>query len=69
MPVIIITHLYDSGIGILLWADSVVYIGEKVNNINEQVLDVKMAQEFIDKQEIMDEVLSISQKQAEVGGF
>ncbi|WMW25187.1 hypothetical protein RE474_00265 [Methanolobus sediminis] len=34
-------------------ADSVIYIGTEANNIDEQALDVKKAQEFVNKQEIM----------------
>jgi hypothetical protein len=33
-------------------ADSVVYIGKEANNIDEQELDVKQVQEFIDVEEI-----------------
>ena len=60
---------FDGNIGVLernhVQADSVVYIGKEANNIDEQALDVKRAQEFINKQEIMGKILCISQKQAE----
>ena len=42
-----------------------VYIGKEANNIDEQVLDVKKAQEFVDVEEIKRKILCISQKQAE----
>ncbi|WP_135605192.1 hypothetical protein [Methanococcoides sp. NM1] len=45
--------------------DGVVYIGKEANSIDEQELNVKQAQVFINKQEIMQRILSISQKQAE----
>ncbi|WP_319507616.1 hypothetical protein [uncultured Methanolobus sp.] len=37
-----------------------VYIGKEANNIDEQALDVKKAQEFINKQEIMESILQMS---------
>ena len=52
-------------------ADSVVYIGKESNNINEQALDVKRAQEFVDVEEIKIKILEMPQKEAErfgVGG-
>jgi hypothetical protein len=42
--------------------------GKETNNIDEQALDVRKAQEFINKQEIMDNILNMSQKQAEALG-
>ena len=33
-------------------ADSVIYIGKEINNIDEQALEVKKAQEFVNKQGI-----------------
>ncbi|WP_094228876.1 hypothetical protein [Methanolobus psychrotolerans] len=45
-------------------AESIVYIGKEANNIDEQVLDVKKAQEFINKQEIMDSILNLSVSEA-----
>ncbi|WMW22414.1 hypothetical protein RE476_00940 [Methanolobus mangrovi] len=45
-------------------ADSVIYIGKEANNIDEQALDVRKAQEFINKQEIMDNILNISVSKA-----
>jgi hypothetical protein len=44
------------------------YIGKKANNIDEKVLDVKKLQEFINKQEIMDTILQMSQSEAEAMG-
>ncbi|ABE53037.1 hypothetical protein [Methanococcoides burtonii] len=41
-----------------------VYIGKEANNIDEQELDLKKAQEFINKLDIMENILNISQKQA-----
>jgi len=46
----------------------VVYIGKEANNIDEQDLDVKEVQIFINKQAIMGNILCISQKQAEALG-
>ncbi|WMW22914.1 hypothetical protein RE476_03570 [Methanolobus mangrovi] len=63
---------FDGDIGIMerkhVHADSVIYIGKEANNIDEQALDVKKAQEFINKQEIMDNILTMSQSEAEVLG-
>ncbi|MCM1987481.1 hypothetical protein [Methanococcoides seepicolus] len=49
-------------------ADSVVYIGKEANNIDEQALDVKCSQVFIDKQSIMRNILELSQSQVEEWG-
>ncbi|NPE30356.1 hypothetical protein HNV12_20850 [Methanococcoides sp. SA1] len=46
-------------------ADGVIYIGKEANNIDEQELDVKKAQEFIDVEEIKKKILKMSQKEAE----
>ncbi|WP_407356402.1 hypothetical protein [Methanolobus sp. WCC5] len=63
---------FDRDIGILerkhVKADSVVYIGKEANNIDEQALDVKKSQEFINKQAIMDNILKMSQTEAEAIG-
>ncbi|AFV22388.1 DNA-directed DNA polymerase B [Methanolobus psychrophilus R15] len=50
-------------------ADSVILIGKEANNIDEQALDVKKAQEFINKQEIMKRILNMSQTEAEAQGI
>ncbi|NPE29446.1 hypothetical protein HNV12_16100 [Methanococcoides sp. SA1] len=59
---------FGGEIGILerkhVQADSVVYIGKEANNIDEQSLDVKKAQEFINKQEIMNKILITSVAEA-----
>ncbi|MDA0525800.1 hypothetical protein [Methanococcoides alaskense] len=63
---------FDDDTGVLerkrVHADGVVYIGKEANNIDEQELDVKKAQEFVNKQEIMRKILELSQKQAEIWG-
>nr|WP_321498352.1 hypothetical protein [uncultured Methanolobus sp.] len=63
---------FDGDIGILerkhIHADSIIYIGKEANNIDEQALDVKKAQEFINKQEIMNNILQMSQSEAEALG-
>nr|WP_232221985.1 DNA polymerase [Methanococcoides burtonii] len=63
---------FDGEIGVLerkhVQADSVIYIGKEANSIDEQALDVKRSQEFINKQEIMGNILNMSQKQAEALG-
>ncbi len=45
--------------------DDFVYIGKEANDIDEQELDVRKPQQFINKQEIMDNILNMSHKQAE----
>ncbi|WP_406661512.1 hypothetical protein V7O66_03065 [Methanolobus sp. ZRKC3] len=45
--------------------DFIVYIRKEANNIDEQALDVKRSQEFVNKHEIMDNILQMPQKQAE----
>ena len=35
-------------------ADSIVYIGKEANNIDELILDVKKAQEFINEDSVYD---------------
>ncbi|MDA0524423.1 hypothetical protein [Methanococcoides alaskense] len=62
-------HKFDGEIGVLerkhVHADGVVYIGKEANNIDEQELDVKKVQEFIDVEEIKRKILGIPQKEAE----
>ncbi|MCM1986289.1 hypothetical protein [Methanococcoides seepicolus] len=45
-----------------------VYIGKEANNIDEQELDVKKAQEFVDVEEIKRNILEMPQKEAEILG-
>ena len=63
---------FDGDIGILerknIQIDGVVYIGKEANDIDEQAMDVKRSQKFINKQEIMENILKMPQKQAEVLG-
>jgi RNase H-fold protein (predicted Holliday junction resolvase) len=49
-------------------ADSVIYIGREANNIDEQELDVKKTREFLNKKEIIQNILALPQKQAEEWG-
>lgn len=62
-------HKFDGEVGILerkhVQADGVVYIGKEANSIDEQELDVKKAQEFIDVEEIKRKILEMPQKEAE----
>lgn len=45
-----------------------VYIGKEANNIDEQVLDVKKAQEFINEKLVYDFILNLTPEKArEVG--
>lgn len=63
---------FDGEIGILerqhVYADGVIYIGKEANNIDDQDLDVKKAQEFVNKEDIMQRILAIPQKEAEARG-
>ena len=63
---------FDGDIGILerehVNADGIIYIGKEANNIDEQALHVKKAQEFVNKEEIMQMILAIPQKEAEARG-
>ncbi|MBW2966617.1 hypothetical protein KY342_05945, partial [Candidatus Woesearchaeota archaeon] len=65
-------HKFDGKIGVLerkhVHADSVIYIGKEANNIDEQELDVKKSQEFLNKKEIMQKILVLPQRQAEEWG-
>ena len=48
--------------------DGVVYIGKEANNIDEQVLDVRRSQVFIDEEEIKRKILALTPKEArEIG--
>ncbi len=65
-------HKFDGSIGVLerkhVQADGVVYIGKEANNIDDQALDVKQAQEFIDEKLVYDFVLKLSPEKArEIG--
>ena len=65
----IIQRISLGGIGGLerkhVHANGVVCIGKEANNIDEQALDVKKAQEFVDVEEIMGKILEMLQKEAE----
>jgi DNA polymerase elongation subunit (family B) len=59
---------FDGDTGILerkhVRADSVIYIGKEANNIDEQVLDVKKAQEFINEKAVYDFILQLTPEKA-----
>ncbi|OPY24867.1 MAG: hypothetical protein A4E23_00199 [Methanomethylovorans sp. PtaU1.Bin073] len=63
---------FDGEIGILerkhVHADGIIYIGKEANNIDEQALDVDKVQVFVNKDEIMQMILGIPQKEAEARG-
>jgi hypothetical protein len=65
-------HKFDGDTGVIerkhVHADGVVYIGKEANNIDEQELDVKTAQLFVNKQDIMRKILELPQSQAEEWG-
>ncbi|MDA0525458.1 DNA polymerase [Methanococcoides alaskense] len=65
-------HKFDGDSGVLerkhVHADGVVYIGKEANSIDEQELNVKQAQAFLNKKEIMHNILYLSQKKAEEWG-
>lgn len=48
---------------------SIVYIGKKVNNINEQALGAKKAQEFINERSAYDFILNLTPDKARVVGI
>ena len=49
-------------------ADSVVYIGKEATNIDDQALDVKKAQEFINEKSVYDFILNLTPDKArEIG--
>ncbi|NPE31269.1 hypothetical protein HNV12_25600 [Methanococcoides sp. SA1] len=64
---------FDGEIGVLerkqVHADSVIYIGKEANNIDEQELDVKKAQEFINVEEIKQLILDLTPKEAKEYGI
>ncbi len=59
---------FDGEIGILkrqhVYADGVIYIGKEANNIDEQALDVKKAQQFIDEDKIKEKILALTPEEA-----
>jgi len=59
---------FDGDIGVLerkhIVADSVIYIGKEANNIDEQALDVKKAQEFINEKAVYDFILNLTPERA-----
>ncbi len=65
-------HKFVGDVGLLerrhIVADDVAHIGKEANNIDEQALEVRKAQRFLDKVEIMKKILSMSQKIAEECG-
>ncbi|WP_236622702.1 hypothetical protein [Methanococcoides methylutens] len=61
-------HKFNGEVGILerkhVHADGVVYIGKEANNIDEQELDVKQAQVFVDVEEVKRKILSLTPAEA-----
>lgn len=59
---------FDGDIGILerehVNADGIIYIGKEANNIDEQALDVRKAQQFIDEDRIKEKVLALTPEEA-----
>ncbi len=59
---------FDGEIGVLkrrnIQADGVVYIGKEANNIEDQPLDVKISQVFINEEEIKQMILALTPKEA-----
>ena len=59
---------FDGDIGILerkhVHADGIIYIGKEANNIDEQALDVKKVQEFIDEDRIKEKILALTPEEA-----
>ena len=60
---------FDGDVGLLerkhVYADGVVYIGKEANNIDEQALEVKQPQQFVEKNEVFQKILGIPQGEAE----
>ena len=46
-------------------AEGVVYIGKEATNIDDQALDVKKPQEFVNEQEVKERILNLSYKEGE----
>lgn len=63
---------FDGDVGVLerkhIQTNSIVYIGKEANNIDEQQLDVELAQVFIDEKWIAEQILNLPQKIAEECG-
>ncbi|MEZ5336491.1 MAG: hypothetical protein R2741_15375 [Methanolobus sp.] len=59
---------FDGETGILerkhIHADSVIYIGKEANNIDEQALDVKKVQEFVNEKAVYDFILNLTPERA-----
>ena len=65
-------HKFNGCTGILerkhVHADGVVYIGKEANNIDEQELDVKQAQVFVDEKLVYGFILKLTPEKArEIG--
>ncbi|WP_440951591.1 hypothetical protein [Methanococcoides sp. FTZ1] len=62
-------HKFNGDTGTLerkhVHSDGVVYIGKEANNIDEQELDVKQAQVFVNEEKLMKIILEMPQKEAE----
>jgi hypothetical protein len=64
---------FGGNIGVLerkhIQADSLIYIGKEANNIEDQPLDVTGAQVFINEEDIKQNILSLSPKEAREFGI
>ena len=57
-------HKFDEDIGFLerkqIIADGVLHIGKEANSVDEQTLDVKRSQVFVNEQEVREEIMNMS---------
>jgi hypothetical protein len=63
---------YEGDIGFLkrrfIQADKIIHVGKEVNSLEEDILELKGEQIFVNKNEILQKILSIRQSQAEKYG-
>lgn len=66
-------HKFDGDVGLLerkhVVADGVIHIGKEANSVDEQALDVKRSQVFMNEREYREEILNMSYKEGERRGI
>ena len=71
MKIICIQNKFDGDIGFLerkhIIADGILHIGKEANSVDEQALDVKRSQVFVNEREVREEILNMSYKGGEKG--
>ncbi|WAI01359.1 hypothetical protein [Methanogenium organophilum] len=66
-------HKFEGNVGLLerkhIVADGLLHVGKEANSVDEQALDVKRSQVFVNKHEVWEEILNMSYSEGERRGI